>query len=315
MSSERSTNMLGRAVTTVAVAASALAVYALRQVHAKRAAAAAAADAASDDIAPLPYGVLLFDIEGTTTPISFVKDVLFPYVRERLGEFLMLTYDSRQTRADLQALIELAEADAAAGVEGVPMVLRFPTDDLTAEDLSAEFRAAQIASAVANVNWQMSSDRKSTALKALQGHLWKKGYKHGQLKGQLFGGADGDVATQLRDWTAQGYDLAVYSSGSVGAQKLLFQYSDAGDLSPLFSANFDTTSGMKQDAASYANIARKLGREHRPDSILFLTDIWAEAWAAHQAGLHAVLLGQYRHRAQQHSRCVRTFNVCARNSG
>ena len=255
------------------------AVQLLRTMRRRQSRAAAGAASAS-----LPYTLLLFDIEGTTTPISFVKEILFPYVGQRLDAFLERTYDSAQTRADIQALIELAEADLAGGNADAPQIPRFPTEG----KVSVEFRAAQIAAAAANARWQMSSDRKSTALKALQGHMWAEGYTSGELKGQLYGGAEGDVAVQLRAWAAQGYRLGVYSSGSVGAQRLLFGYSDAGDLNPLFTHNFDTTVGTKQQSSSYAAIAAQTGVA--PERILFFTDIFGEAVAARQAGLHTVLL-------------------------
>lgn len=304
MSTSRRNTLIAAAAAAALVAGAAVGCWAVRASRAKRkssgandaAAAAPTADAApvasSSTTAPaaaaaasasLPYTLLLFDIEGTTTPISFVKEILFPYVSTHLASYLEQTYESAQTRADIQALIELAENDRAAGANA-PLIPRFPSNGVA----SPAFRTAQITALVANVSWQMSSDRKSTALKQLQGHMWRKGYENGTLKGALFGGASGDVAQQLRAWHTQGYRLGVYSSGSVGAQKLLFAHSDSGDLTPLFCVHFDTTVGMKQESASYAAIAKSTGVS--PDRILFFTDIWAEAWAAHQAGVAAVLL-------------------------
>lgn len=266
-----SRGIIGAAVSVVA--ASLGVGYLLAQQRRRRAEAARRA-----------YDVLLFDIEGTTTPISFVKEVMFPYVTRTLAQYLAAHYADKQTRADIQALIDLAEADAAAGAPGVVAIPRFPEG--TKPD--ADFAASQQAAVIANVAWQMSSDRKSTALKQLQGHMWHAGFHSGELRGQLFGGADGDVATWLRRWKSAGYRLVVYSSGSVEAQKLLFGHSVAGDLTPLFAANFDTKVGMKQEAASYATIAKQLGVQ--PERILFLTDIYGEAAAAHAARVDTVIL-------------------------
>ena len=246
--------------------------------HRRRTAEAAVAASAR------PYDVLLFDIEGTTTPISFVKDVMFPYVTRTLPQYLDATYDQPQTRADIEALILLAEADAASGASGVVTIPRFQGDGTS----DAAFVSRQKAAIIANVAWQMSSDRKSTPLKQLQGHMWANGFHSGELRGQLFGGADGDVVTWFRRWKAAGYSLVIYSSGSVEAQKLLFGHSVAGDLTPLFSGNFDTKVGMKQEAASYANISNQLGVP--AERILFLTDIYGEAAAARAANVDTVIL-------------------------
>jgi enolase-phosphatase E1 len=265
------------AAAAVVVGATVAATRYLLQRRRRAAEAAAAA-------ARRPYDVLLFDIEGTTTPISFVKEVMFPYVTRTLPQYLEANYSQPQTRADIQALIDLAEADAAAGASGVVAIPRFPADGAP----DAAFASAQKAAVIANVAWQMSSDRKSTALKQLQGHMWHDGFHSGELRGQLFGGADGDVATWFKRWKAAGYTLVIYSSGSVEAQKLLFGHSVAGDLTPLFSGNFDTKVGMKQEPASYANIAQQLGVP--AERILFLTDIYGEAAAARASNVDTVIL-------------------------
>jgi enolase-phosphatase E1 len=237
----------------------------------------------ADDDSSRPYALLLFDVEGTTTPISFVKEVLFPYVRANVRDYLRRTYaTSQQTRDDVEALKQLAAEDLRAGAADAPQISAV-SDASDEAQLSALFSAVET-----NVLWQMSSDRKSTALKALQGHMWAGGYESGELKGQLFGGAEGEVAQWLRQWHAAGYALGVYSSGSVGAQQLLFSHSDAGNLQPLFRCNFDTVVGMKQQSGSYATIAARVGLP--PNRVLFFTDIWGEAYAALQAGVHAVLL-------------------------
>lgn len=293
MTDARSTRPTGRILAGVCAAAvgAAGAVWMLRRRRAARAAAAAAAASASR-----PYDVLLFDIEGTTTPISFVKETLFPYVTRTVESYLRSRYADAGTRSDIQALIDLSESDAAAGAEGVVTVPRFPSEGTP----DSEFIDRQIAALVSNVSWQMSTDRKSTALKQLQGHMWRDGYVSGELRGALFGGANGDVVSSFRRWHASGLTLAIYSSGSVEAQQLLFRHSEAGDLTPLLSAYFDTKVGMKQEAKSYASIASRLGVA--PQRILFLTDIYGEAAAARASGVDAVLLvrpGNYALPAEQ----------------
>jgi len=130
----------------------------------------------------------------------------------------------------------------------------------------------------------IAEDRKATPLKTLQGMIWADGFASGELRGHVYP----DAAAALRRWHGQGLRLAVYSSGSIAAQKLIFGHSTAGDLSGLFSSWFDTTTGPKREAGSYAKIADALGLP--PDAILFLTDVEAEADAARAAGLHAAMI-------------------------
>jgi enolase-phosphatase E1 len=193
------------------------------------------------------------DIEGTTTPISFVKDTLFPYARSRRAPFL----------AAQAGEAEVAEAlGAAAAMSGVK------ASDLDA--LSAIFRG-----------W-MDQDAKVQPLKDLQGLIWRDGYRRGDLRGAVFP----DAVDGLRAWSAQGLKLAVYSSGSVLAQKLLFSTTRAGDLALLFSAFFDTTTGAKREPASYRKIAAAL--ETPVDRIVFLSDVVEELDAAAAVGMMAV---------------------------
>lgn len=193
---------------------------------------------------PRVTGVLL-DIEGTTTPISFVRDALFPYARELIGDFLA----SHATEAEVVA--ELAEVARLAPGEDPATVLR---------------------------RW-IDEDRKATPLKTLQGLIWEEGYASGALHGAVYP----DVAPALRAWTAGGVRLAVYSSGSVAAQKLIFGHSVAGDLSGLFSAFFDTRIGPKREPDSYDRIAIALTLPAA--ELLFLSDVEAELDAARAAGL------------------------------
>ncbi|KFK92372.1 MULTISPECIES: acireductone synthase [unclassified Serratia (in: enterobacteria)] len=192
---------------------------------------------------------IVTDIEGTTSDIRFVHQVLFPYARERLAAFV------RAQAADA----EVAEALTA----------------LRAEIAQPDADHEQLIAALYRF---MDEDRKSTALKALQGMIWRAGYHNGDFRGHLYP----EVAGQLVAWQQQGIKLYVYSSGSVEAQKLLFGYSDAGDLRPLFSGYFDTRVGAKRETGSYQNIARDIALE--PAELLFLSDIHQELDAARAAG-------------------------------
>ncbi len=202
----------------------------------------------------MPKPLILTDIEGTTSSISFVKDVLFPYARRELPRFVREHGDQPQVRRWL---------DAVATEHGAVC-----SDAATVEILQG---------------W-IDTDRKHTALKALQGMLWKEGYRDAHFTAHLYP----DAADALRRWHGDGHRLAVYSSGSVAAQKLFFGNSAAGDLQPLFDAFFDTETGGKRDAASYARIADLLGCE--PQGILFLSDVVAELDAAREACLNTVLV-------------------------
>jgi enolase-phosphatase E1 len=198
--------------------------------------------------------LILTDIEGTTSSISFVKDVLFPYARRELPRFVRERGEEPEVRRWL---------DAVATEHGA-----ICSDDVIVETLQG---------------W-IDEDRKHTALKALQGMLWQDGYRSADFTAHIYP----DAADALRRWHDAGHALAVYSSGSVAAQKLFFGNSDAGDLLPLFSAFFDTEIGGKRDAASYAHIARALSR--KPGDILFLSDVVAELDAARDAGMRTVLV-------------------------
>ena len=198
---------------------------------------------------------IITDIEGTTTSISFVSDVLFPYAKHRMGEFLQTNQDKAEVAAEINAVKQkMGEPDADLG-------------DVTATLLA----------------W-IENDRKETALKTLQGLIWRQGYEDGSLKGHLYP----EVKKILEDWRKQGIVLGIYSSGSVAAQKLLFGYSEQGDLTPLFDHYFDTHIGAKKETESYQNIVNQLGLA--PSEILFLSDVKAELDAATQAGLLTVAL-------------------------
>ncbi|MFJ5341345.1 acireductone synthase [Pectobacterium sp. CHL-2024] len=198
---------------------------------------------------------IVTDIEGTTSDIRFVHSVLFPYARERLADTV------RQHGSDP----EIAQAlDALRQELGQP--------DADSETL------------IAALNQFMDEDRKSTALKQLQGIIWRAGYRNGDFQGHLYP----EVATQLAAWQQQGLRLYVYSSGSVEAQQLLFGYSNAGDLRPLFSDYFDTRVGAKRETGSYRTIAQAIGLP--AEQLLFLSDIRQELDAAQEAGWHTCQL-------------------------
>lgn len=144
------------------------------------------------------------------------------------------------------------------------------------------------------IQW-IDEDRKATPLKTLQGLIWAKGYADGELSGHVYP----DTPEAIRRWVDRGISVNIYSSGSVAAQKLIFGHSIAGDLTPLLSGYFDTTTGPKREAASYAKIARALGLA--PAEILFLTDIQAEAEAAREAGVQALIVDREGQGGDVHS--------------
>ena len=198
---------------------------------------------------------ILTDIEGTTSSISFVKEVLFPYAREALPGFVRLHGKEPQVRRWL---------------------------DMVATEIAAS--ACQDEVIVETLQGWIDQDRKHTALKALQGMIWDVGYRNGDYTAHLYP----EVAAVLRRWHDAGLPLYVYSSGSVPAQKLFFGFSDAGDLNGLFSGNFDTEIGGKRETASYARIAEAI--DLAPGQILFLSDVVEELDAAREAGMGTVLL-------------------------
>jgi enolase-phosphatase E1 len=203
--------------------------------------------------------LILTDIEGTTSSISFVKDVLFPFARRALPEFVRAQGHRPEVRQWLDAVA--AERSAAQ-------------PDAINDDNAL----------IATLQGWIDEDRKHTALKALQGMIWQDGYRSADFTAHIYP----DAAAQLRAWHAAGVPLAVYSSGSVPAQKLFFGHTDAGDLSGLFVDWFDTEVGGKREAGSYAEIARRLGRA--PADIVFLSDVVEELDAAREAGLRTVLV-------------------------
>lgn len=206
--------------------------------------------------APVPaLRAVLTDIEGTTSSIAFVKDVLFPFAKRHLPAFVAARADEPAVRACLDDARALA-GDAKLSTGGVIDVL---------------------------LRW-IDEDRKATPLKTLQGLLWADGYASGELVGHVYA----DAAERLRAWHAAGHALYVFSSGSVAAQRLIFAHTAHGDLTPCFAGYFDTTTGPKQEAASYAKIAAAIGRA--PGDVVFLSDQASELDAAARAGMRTVCL-------------------------
>ncbi|MCC6207639.1 MAG: acireductone synthase [Gammaproteobacteria bacterium] len=199
--------------------------------------------------------VVLTDIEGTTSSLSFVKDVLFPYARRHIDRYVR----EHASEAQVTALLNEARREMGNPGAGLDAVI------------------AQLA------DW-IDHDRKVTPLKALQGLIWEAGYAAGDFSGHIYA----DAAAALRDWHGRGVRLYVYSSGSVHAQKLLFAHTEYGDLTPLFSGYFDTRVGHKAETASYRHIASQI--EEAPEAILFLSDIVAELDAAREAGMQTCQL-------------------------
>jgi enolase-phosphatase E1 len=199
--------------------------------------------------------IILTDIEGTTSSISFVKEVLFPYARRELPNFV------RTHARDPKVRHWLDQVQLELGSE-------FFNDEHLIETL---------------INW-IDTDRKHTALKALQGMVWVAGYRDGDYAAHIYD----DAAEMLKHWHDAGHRIYIYSSGSVPAQKLLFSHTVAGDLTPLLSGYFDTEVGGKREAESYQRIASNIKTE--PFNIIFLSDIVEELDAARDAGMATVLL-------------------------
>jgi enolase-phosphatase E1 len=234
---------------------------------------------------------LLVDIEGTTTPVSFVYDVLFPYARARVRDFLRLHAEEPAVREDVAQLRKEYRTDQGQGIA-------VPAWDETTPQAVVE-SAATYALAL------MASDRKATGLKSLQGRIWQEGYQSGELRGQVYA----DVLPAFERWRRQGRTIAVFSSGSIQAQKQIFSTTPEGDLTRHIRAHFDTTVGSKREAGSYARIARELGGQAA--EVLFLSDTVAELDAAREAGLGTTLIARDREPGPTSHAVARTFDaVC-----
>jgi enolase-phosphatase E1 len=212
---------------------------------------------------------ILLDIEGTTTPIAFVHEVLFAYARSQVRKFLAEHLGSAEVVADLARLRDEHAADEKQNLQP-PALVAGPRD-------------AELDSIVAYVNWLIDRDRKSTGLKSLQGKIWKQGYVDGTLKAQIFA----DVAPALERWRRAGLKISIFSSGSALAQKLLFAHTEAGDLTGFISNYFDTAVGSKTDVESYRRIAAALSVA--TSEVLFISDVVGELAAASDAGMQTLL--------------------------
>lgn len=234
------------------------------------------------------YAAVVLDIEGTTTPITFVKDKLFPYAGANVASFLDQEWESALVQSDVALLRAQASKDKedANLLATLPGFVDVSTEVAAASggDTSSK-KAANIAALVANVQWQIRHNRKTGALKTLQGHLWKSGYEKGALQGEMYK----DVLPALQKWHASQLPVYIYSSGSRQAQRLIFGYSNEGDLRPLLAGYLDTNVGGKMEPSSYGQILETIGVEDA-SRVLFATDLLGEAEAASAAGLDAVLM-------------------------
>jgi enolase-phosphatase E1 len=198
--------------------------------------------------------VIITDIEGTTSSLSFVKEILFPYARAHLAEFVRCRIHEPQVQSVLAQTCQVLN-----------------------EQLDTEQAISQL------IAW-LDQDKKITPLKSLQGLIWEEGYHQGDLQGHIYS----DAAKHLQQWHSQGLALYVYSSGSVHAQKLLFAHTEFGDLTSLFSGYFDTHIGGKKDISSYQYIAKHIGLPAA--QLLFLSDMVDELDAAKSAGFTTIQL-------------------------
>ncbi len=216
-----------------------------------------------------PVTALLLDIEGTTTPIDFVYNVLFPYARTHVRDYLAASLSLPAVGADIAGLYDENAEDARRGLE--PPLLEGPVEQVSLDAVETYVR------------WLMERDRKTTPLKSIQGKIWDEGYRRRELRSQVFE----DVPRAFKRWRERAKKIFIYSSGSVLAQKLLFANTEAGDLTPFISGYFDTNIGAKRDPESYRLIAGEL--ELESSTVLFISDVADELDAAVSAGFQTHL--------------------------
>jgi enolase-phosphatase E1 len=242
---------------------------------------------------------VVLDIEGTTCPVQFVSEVLFPYAQKKLVPFL----SSHQFEQPIRALLQ--EVQAALLEDPSPIAASLRAASLRAAAPSPEAQESHgLDTLCSYLDWLIRTDRKITPLKDLQGRIWDEGYQQGDLIAPLFA----DVPRALQRWHAQGMDLCAYSSGSAQAQKLLYGHTESGDLRNVFSHWFDTRTGAKNDPGSYEAIARIL--QTQTANVLFISDAIAELSAAEQAGM-AVIFSLRSGNPQQdphHFRAIQSFD-------
>ncbi len=210
---------------------------------------------------------VIFDIEGTTTPITFVQDTLFPYASNNVKDYLTDSWSTSKTVEDVKQLISQAESDKSDNTLGAPVITNNSIEEISAY-----------------VQWCISKDRKIGSLKQLQGHIWEKGYESGKLSSVVYS----DVPLYFQRLVSSGIKIGIYSSGSREAQKLLFKHSNFGDIRKYISCYFDTKIGNKRDCNSYKEILLSLGVD-TPSKVVFITDIYEEAVAAEEAGLTSII--------------------------
>lgn len=225
---------------------------------------------------------ILLDIEGTTTPIDFVHKTLFPFAKAKVGEFVEANF------VEIQPEIEQLKTEYKK--------------DFTEQIYGRDFRADSPESVANYLKFLIEVDRKSTPLKSLQGKIWQSGYESGELESEMFD----DVPRAFKRWKEQGKTIAIYSSGSVLAQKLIFKYSNFGDLSGFISHYFDTNIGGKKETESYVKIAFALN--HPPKRVAFVSDVSAELDAAHTAGMQTVLSVRAGNATEPNSRSYQTVH-------
>lgn len=217
--------------------------------------------------------VILTDIEGTTSSISFVHDILFPYAKKNLASYL----NEHAKEQHVQQIVAQIKKDANA-----------PHADLS--------QIIQILE-----NW-METDKKITSLKELQGYIWEDGFHKQDFKGHLYP----DAYQYLQQWKKQGYKIYIYSSGSEKAQRLLFQFSEYGNLLHIFDGYFDTRIGGKKEITSYQKISEAI--HCKPAEILFLSDVIDELNAAAQAGMKTMHLVRYQQSTVNQHSIARDFS-------
>jgi enolase-phosphatase E1 len=210
---------------------------------------------------------ILTDIEGTISSISFVKDVLFPYASERLEDFILTNFEHDPFLLSIiEATLEELKQDKLTGLNY----------DSNQEDIIFE---TQVYTAIQALKTWIQEDRKITPLKDLQGLIWQEGFRKGLFKAPLYQ----DALDFFLNMKGKGLPIYVYSSGSIQAQRLFFEFSEFGDVRYLFSGFYDTKIGSKKESASYLKIANDINLN--PEDILFLTDIKDECRASEGAGL------------------------------
>jgi len=213
---------------------------------------------------------ILTDIEGTTSSIDYVKNVMFEYSKFRLEDYLKKHWEEEQVKSIISSLSQKLQ-----------------------ENISLE-------KAVYIFKELIEKDVKDTLLKELQGHIWEEGFKSGELKGHIYE----DAYLKLKELKEKGYKIFVYSSGSVKAQKLFFGYSLYGDTTYLFDGFFDTTIGFKKESDSYKKISQSSGI--KPEEFLFLSDIKEEIKASKEGGMNGLLVS--RDKPCEEKDCIRDFN-------